>query len=225
MPRYPEQLQIYRIPASSFWQVRYFVDGKYIRRSTGTEDKAEAITKAKELFDSVRLADRLDQQKHPHTFSAAARKFLQHQGTLVKVGDIDSRNQNEDQKKLDKDVLPYFGTMDVSQITKQTINEYLASLADRKLSKSTRNKHVSVIRKVLKHASDSGILKSLPAFPAIGQDANPRAYFVAAFLFLRRVWLEIPIRTVSNCLKVIPLRIKWSSSLDFNNRPLAEKVL
>ena len=56
------------------------------------------------------------------------------QGTLVKVGDIDSRNQNEDQKKLDKDVLPFFRTMDVSAITKQTINEYLASLADRKLT-------------------------------------------------------------------------------------------
>ena len=177
MPRYPEVLQIYQIPASSCWQVRYFVDGKYIRRSTSTEDKAVAITFAKQLFDSVRLADRLDQAKHPHTFSAAARKFLQHQGTLVKVGDIDSRNQNEDQKKLDKDVLPFFRTMDVSAITKQTINEYLASLADRKLSKSTRNKHVGLIRKILKHASDSGILKSLPAFPAIGQDSNPRSWF------------------------------------------------
>jgi hypothetical protein len=177
VPRYPEALQIYRIPASSYWQVRYFVDGKYIRRSTGTEDKAEAITKAKQLFDSVRLAEKLDQIKYPHTFSAAARKFLQHQGSLVKVGDIDSRNQNEDQKKLSKDVLPYFGTMDVSAITKQTINEYLASLVDQKLSKSTRNKHVGVIRKVLKYASDSGILKSLPTFPSIGQDSNPRSWF------------------------------------------------
>jgi hypothetical protein len=118
VPKFPEALQIYRIPASSFWQVRYFVDGKYIRRSTGTDDKAEAITKAKQLFDSVRLADRLDQQKHPHTFSAAARKFIKHQESLVKVGDIDQRNQNEDQKKLDKDVLPFFRTMDVSAITK-----------------------------------------------------------------------------------------------------------
>jgi hypothetical protein len=177
VPRYPDALQIYRILASSFWQVRYFIDGKYIRKSTGTDDKAVAITFAKQLFDSVRLAEKLDQQKHPHTFSAAARKFLQHQGSLVKVGDIDFRNQNEDQKKLDKDVLPFFGTMDVSAITKQTINEYLASLADRILSKSTRNKHVGVIRKVLKYASDAGILKSLPMFPAIGQDANPRAWF------------------------------------------------
>jgi len=67
--------------------------------------------------------------------------------------------------------------MDVGKITKQTINEYLASLNDRHLSKSTRNKHVGIIRKVLKHASDSGILKALPAFPAIGQNANPRGFF------------------------------------------------
>jgi site-specific recombinase XerD len=95
---------------------------------------------------------------------------------LVTVGDLDKRNQYEDIKKLSKDILPYFGTLDISQITKQTINEYLASLADRKLSKSTRNKHVGVIRKVLKYASDSGILKSLPIFPAIGQDSNPRSW-------------------------------------------------
>ena len=76
IPRYPDGLQIYRIPASSHWQCRYFVDKKYIRKSTKTDDKAEAITFAKELYDSVRLSDRLDQQKHPHTFAAAARKFL-----------------------------------------------------------------------------------------------------------------------------------------------------
>ncbi len=177
VPRYPEALKIYRIPASSHWQVRYFIDGKYIRKSTNTDDKAEAITFAKNLFDSVRLADRLDQQKHPHTFAAAARKFLQSQASRVAAGDIDARNQYEDQNKLNTDILPYFQTMDVSQITKQTINEYLASLTDRHLSKSTRNKHVGVIRKVLKHACDSGILKSLPTFPTIGQNANPRSWF------------------------------------------------
>src|SRR5208282_2969524 len=156
IPRYPDGLQIYRIPASSHWQRRYFVDKKYIRKSTKTDDKAEAIRFAKELFDSVRLSERLDQQKHPHTFAAAARRFLEYQASQIAAGDIDARNQYEDQRKLNKDVLPFFQTMDVSRITKQTINEYLASLNDRHLSKSTRNKHVGIIRKVLKRASDSG---------------------------------------------------------------------
>lgn len=177
VPRYPEALKIYRIPASSHWQVRYFIDGKYIRKSTGTDNKAEAITFAKNLFDSVRLADRLDQQKHPHTFAAAARRFIQHQASQIAAGDIDARNQYEDQNKLNTDILPYFQTMDVTQITKQTINEYLASLTNRHLRKSTRNKHIGVIRKVLKQACDTGILKSLPTFPTIGQDANPRGWF------------------------------------------------
>ena len=177
IPRYPDGLQLYRIPASSHWQCRYFIDKKYIRKSTKTDDKAEAIRFAKELYDSVRLSEKLDQQKHPHTFAAAARKFLEYQSSQVAAGDIDARNQYEDKKKLHKDVLPFFQTMDVSKITKQTINEYLASLNDRHLSKSTRNKHVGIIRKVLKHASDSGILKALPAFPTIGQNANPRGFF------------------------------------------------
>lgn len=177
VPRYPEALQIYRIPASSYWQSRYFVDGKYIRKSTRTEDKADAIKFAKNLFDSIQLADRLDERKHPHTFSAAARRFLEQQASQIAVGDIDPRNRIEDQKKLKKDILPYFQQMDVSKITKQTVNDYLASLNERHLTKSTRNKHISVIRKVLKNACDSGILKSLPVFPTIGQNASPRGCF------------------------------------------------
>ena len=177
VPRYPEALQIYRIPASSHWQCRYFIDGKYIRKSTKTDDRSAAIAFAKELYDSVRLADRLDQQKHPHTFAAAARSFLKQQTNQIAAGDIDPRNQYEDQKKLNKDILPYFQTIDVSKISKQTISEYLSSLNDRHLAKSTRNKHIGVIRKVLKNACNSGILKSLPVFPTIGQNANPRGCF------------------------------------------------
>jgi hypothetical protein len=179
VPRMPEALQIYRIAASPHWQCRYFIDGKYIRKTTKTENKAEAIAFAKELYDSIRIADRLDQQKHPHTFAAAARKFLTHQESQIVVGDLDARNRYEDQRKLDKDVLPFFRTMDVNKITKQTINEYLASLNNRQLSKSTRNKHLIVIRKVLRQAYDGGSLKVLPSFPTIGQDANPRGFFDA----------------------------------------------
>jgi hypothetical protein len=127
VPRFPETLQIYRIPASTHWQCRYFIDGKYIRKSAKTADKAEAITFAKNLFDSVRLTDRLDEQKHPHTFAVAARKFLEHQASRVAVDDLASRAQVEDQKTLNKDILPYFRIMDVSQITKQTITDYLGS--------------------------------------------------------------------------------------------------
>ena len=47
---------------------------------------------------------------------------------------MDARKQYEDQKNLNKDILPYFRTIDVSQITKQTINEYLGSLDDRRLT-------------------------------------------------------------------------------------------
>ncbi len=177
VPRFPEGLQIYRIPASHHWQVRYFIDGKYIRKTTKTENKAEAIQFAKELYDSVRLSERLDEQKHPHTFAAASRRFLKHQATQIAAGDLGARNQYEDQIKLDKDLLPYFQTMDVNKITKQTINEYFASLNARHLSKATRTKHLITIRKVLKHASDSGILKALPTFPTIGQNANPRGFF------------------------------------------------
>lgn len=121
VPKFPTTLQLYKIPASAYYQVRYFVDGKYIRKSTKTTDHGDAILFAKNLFDSVRLADRLDEIKHPHTFAAAARKFLEYQAGQVTVEDLGARTQIEDKKMLNKDILPYFRTIDVNQITKQTI--------------------------------------------------------------------------------------------------------
>lgn len=35
VPGYPESLQLYCIPASSFWQIRMLVDRKYVRKIAG----------------------------------------------------------------------------------------------------------------------------------------------------------------------------------------------
>ncbi len=67
--------------------------------------------------------------------------------------------------------------MDVSTITKATIEEYLNTLTLRNLSKSTLNKHIFLVRKILTYAVDRGIIKAAPGFPRIGVEDNPRPYF------------------------------------------------
>lgn len=41
---YPDKLKIYRMAASSFWQVRFFDGKSTIKRSTGQTDKREAYS-------------------------------------------------------------------------------------------------------------------------------------------------------------------------------------
>ncbi len=159
---YPDALQIYRIPASKFWQVRLFVGRKYLRKSTKHDGKREAIEFAKRFFDEVKLAQRLDFDVHRDTFAACANKLMERQKGLVSRGERDGRLLSEDKRKLDKDLLPYFGTMAVADITTETLDDYITHISgERKLSASTINKHLVVVRKVLNEARRRGYLKAL----------------------------------------------------------------
>jgi len=203
IPGYPEALQIYRIPASSFWQVRMFVDRKYVRKSAGTTDKKQAIQFAKSLYDTIRINQRLDISVHTDTFHACSQHLMRQQEALVVTGQRDGRINVEDGRKLRADILPFFGMMGVSSITASTLDDYIADLGKRKkLTPSTISKHMVVIRKVLTEALKRGFLKALPPFPVIRKKDNPRPYFTTQeYRRLRKIAKslaseELPVRGV-----------------------------
>ncbi len=177
VPSLPQTVRIYRIEASRFWQFRFFGEGKYVRKSTRELDRAKALEKAKQLYRDVLLSESLDSPIHRTKFSAASKNFIRWQQDRVKLRRLGERTHNEDVYILNRHVLPFFGAYDVSEITKRAMESYLASLADRSLSKSTQSKHVNVIRKVLNLALEDNIIKALPRFPKVGVDDNARAYF------------------------------------------------
>jgi hypothetical protein len=192
---YPSALQIYRIPASKFWQVRLFVGRKYLRKSTKTELKRDAIEFAKRFYDEVKIAERLDFDIHRDTFAACANHLMRRQEGLVGRGERDGRLLSEDRKKLDRDILPYFGTKAVADITSENLDDYIDQISsDRKLSPSTLNKHLVVIRKVLNEARRRGYLRALPPIPTIKRRDNPRSYFTEKEY--RKLW-----QTASNLAK------------------------
>jgi hypothetical protein len=178
IPGYPKSLQIYRIDASRFWQARLFVDRKYLRKSTRCENEADAVEFAKQFYDEIRIAQRLDFEVHRDTFAACANHLMQRQRAMVGRGERDYRLLSEDRRKLQKDILPFFGPMAVADIRTDTIDRYVDELSvERRLSPSTLNKHLVVIRKVLKEAHRKGFLRSVPQVPVIKRRDNPRPYF------------------------------------------------
>ena len=175
---FPTALQIYRIPASRFWQVRLRADGKYHRKSTKCENQKEAVEFARRYFDDSRIAERLGTSFNSESFYSCAKKLLDYQRGLISRGDRDPRINIEDEKKLKKDILPYFGKMSVSKIQASDIDDYVNYLvAERDLSSSTLNKHVVVIRKVLREALKYRHITSYPIFPSIKHVDHPRPYF------------------------------------------------
>ena len=155
-----------------------FVDRKYVRKSTGTDDKKQAIEFAKKLYDTIRINQRLDISVHTDTFHACAQHLMRRQESLVATAQRDRRIVIEDGRKLKRDILPFFGTMGVADITATTLDDYVAKVgSQRKLSPSTLAKHLVVIRKVLGEAQRRSFLKALPPFPSIRRKDSPRPYF------------------------------------------------
>ena len=52
---YPRELTLYKSNASPYFWVRYYADGKTIKRSTKTESKREAIAFAKAFYNEINL--------------------------------------------------------------------------------------------------------------------------------------------------------------------------
>lgn len=123
VPGMPNALKIFRIDASPFWQVRLFVDGRLKRKSTGCANRRDAIEFAKNFYDSIRIAQRLDVNVHQDTFHACARRLLASQKGLITRGERDARINKEDEKKLNKDILPFFGTRAVASMSRADIQD------------------------------------------------------------------------------------------------------
>lgn len=175
---YPDSLKLFRIEASSAWQVRYFTGQKYLRKSTKCQDLPGATAFAKQFFDSIKISERLDINLNQNTFAACAKSLMNRQESLVSRGERDSRIIAEDKKKLEKDLLPWFGKSSIDNISTDMIDDYIDDISrKRKLTPSTLNKHVVVIRKVFNEARKKGYVKNLPIINPIKQKDNPRSFF------------------------------------------------
>ena len=53
VPQYLKKLTIYHLAASPYWWVRYYADGKIAKRSTKTDNKAEALKFAKVFYEEL----------------------------------------------------------------------------------------------------------------------------------------------------------------------------
>ncbi len=188
VPRTPKAVSIYRIAASPFWQFRYFADGKYVRKSTNETDRAKAEEKARELYSETLLKQKLDVTVHPTTFSAVT--------TVSLVGNKPRRSWDGSAKEPTKRISTSSKATSCHPCRPKTYRRSQKELwkiispflSVRRLSKSTLNKHINVIRKILNFALDDNIIKTVPRLPSIGAEHKARPYFdLEAYKKLKKV--------------------------------------
>lgn len=134
------------------WWTYFYIDGVRHQESTGTTNRRHAERIAQKLQeDALHLKHQLPQADPDMTFGALAARFL--------------ANAQPTAHHLDrlKQLLPYFADMPLRRITKPIVREFRQERHARKrLTDTTINRDVGVLRHLLYWAVDEGLIETNP---------------------------------------------------------------
>jgi len=175
---YPDKLVIFKIPSSKYWWVRYYTEGKVLKKSTKLEDKRKSIEFGKKFYEDILLRQRnlLPLGSSP-SFEKVSRELLIEQELLIERGERSSKLNVNDKQKLEKDILPYFKGMNVKDVTFKHLDNYISILRQRNLKPPTINSHLSLIHKILSLSQRENLIDRLPTFPRVKRKDSPRGWF------------------------------------------------
>ena len=187
IPGYPRKLVIFKIPASSYWWVRYYASARVFKRTTKTEVKRDALEAAKRFYDDINLRLHNGSIDAPldynpaevMTFAKVAKMLMESEEAKYKRGQLTKISFENMQLRLNKHVLPFFMETDVNMINYKMLDAFLQRLSSdgAKLSVSTISAYMGLVRKVLIHAARNSFLKHVPEFPNVGVEDKPRGWF------------------------------------------------
>ena len=163
IPGYPSKLVIFRIPASSYWWVRYYSNQRIFKRTTKTEVKRDALEAAERIYDDINMRLHNGSIDAPldynpaqvMTFTTVARLLVESEEGKYKRAQLTKISFENKQLRLNKHVLPFFKETDVNMINYKMLDAFLQHLSgpDHKLGVSTINAYMGLVRKVLIHAA------------------------------------------------------------------------
>jgi hypothetical protein len=177
-------LGLYKQSKSRFWFVRIHLGGgKFVRKSTKEESRFLAQEIAYEIYDDVMRNRRKYTKIVPaSSFTTLAKKLIENQQDLVGTTRSD-RYVKDDlfylERKTDG-LIVYFGDKDITEITTSKIREYFKVLDQNRvkpLAHSTKNRHLVLIRKILKLGSEEGFINNIPQLPKFEVKDKPRVSF------------------------------------------------
>lgn len=128
---------IFKIPASSYWWVRYYASARVFKRTTKTEVKRDALEAAKRFYDDINLCLRNGSIDAPldynpavvMTFAKVAKMLVESEEAKYKRGQLTKISFENMQLRLNKHVLPFFMETDVNMINYKMLDAFLQRLS------------------------------------------------------------------------------------------------
>jgi integrase len=185
---YPSKLFIYKLDASPYWWVRYYIGGKTVRKSTKQTSKQKAIAFAKEFYDTITYNYRRGNASvvSPTNFEVCAKELLEAEKAKCTRGQLTKVTYDNTRYRFDKFILPHFRSKDVQQIDYYALEKYLNKMSEQGLSSSTISAYMRLTRKVLVYAARRKLIASVPEFPKLKVEEKARGWFTTKEY--RKIW-------------------------------------
>ena len=117
------KLHVYKRGESAAWQCSTFLSGCNHRVSTKQRDLNRAKEFAEEWYLALRVKSRAGEMGGGHSFAAAAKKF-QDEYAILTAGERSPKYVLNSSSRIKRHLTPFFGRMDVADITSQTVQDY-----------------------------------------------------------------------------------------------------
>ena len=183
----PKKLKIFRIAGSKFWQMRYFVQGKYITKSLKTVDLPEAMMCARYIYESLAAEGLGTQEKNEDNYPVGMKNqqllhnlvedILQSELEKVQRDEIRHNSYVMTKIRLEGLIFEFLKDKPLHKIDIQVLEDFIRHMTDKKLSASTMQGYIAQMRKILRLLERKKILSSVPSFPPLKAQPNSRGGF------------------------------------------------
>ena len=177
----PLKLWIYRQPASRYWWVRYYMNGRILKKSTKHTERHAALEFARAYYDAVHADARAELFETPiKNFTTLSTIVLKLEQAKVQRGELTELAYKTFIYRLNKSVLPYFGSADVTKIRYAELETYLIHLSGLCIKGVTIRDYLQLVSRVLVLACRRGLIAALPEFPKVKVRYKARGWFTPA---------------------------------------------
>jgi integrase len=161
-----DNVHLYQRDNSRFWQCSTYLAGRNRRVSTKEVSLAKAKEFAEDWYLELHGKRRRGEITNEKTFREAAQQYLR-EYEIITEGQRSPRYVEGNKRRLKNYLIPFFGSMGLSQITAGKIQDYRMhrqehSRVGRPPARSTMHQEIVTLRQVLKTAIRHGWLGHLP---------------------------------------------------------------
>lgn len=160
------KVHIYHRETGDTWYCSTYLEGKNRRKSTKETSLAKAKEVAEDWYLELRGKSGRGEIKNEKSFKQAAERFVVEYEVMTE-GERNAKYTADHQARLRNHLLPYFGTLGLSEITAGKVQDYRMMRMNgedgyKPPSRSTMQHELVTLRQVLKTALRHGWVESLP---------------------------------------------------------------